>query len=351
MDIQIGNAAQFWWLIGIAVAACVVLSAMIAHRKRLREFATANLLDRLIPRQLSRRRLIKTVTVIVALCLLTFGLVDIRWGKDSREVPQKGIEVMFVLDVSRSMLADDVVPNRLNRAKQQIKDMVDEMAGDRVGLVVFSGEAKQQIPLTSHYRDFKRSLDEVGPYNVQLGGSNLGEAIDVATRGFLNKTNSHKAIVLLTDGEDQESRPVEVAQQAHRDHGVRVFTIGLGDMETGSRIPVGQNATGRRFLTHEGQQVWSKLNGEVLEQIALSSNGAYVPAGTMQVDMAGVYHRYIADVAQTEFETARINAYVPRYQYFVAAALALVLLESLWPMPVAGHATRPTIGGPVRSAV
>jgi Ca-activated chloride channel family protein len=330
MDIQIGNSAQFSWFILIAVTFGVITVALISHRRGLHNFASNHLLSRLLPPHAFGRRLTKVVITLTAICLLTIGLADLRWGKTSREVPQKGIEVMFVLDVSRSMLADDVSPSRLSRAKHQIKDMVEEMAGDRVGLVVFSGEAKQQIPLTRHYHDFKQQLDEVGPYNVELGGSRLGDAIALATEGFLGKTNDHKAIVLITDGEDQESNPVEIAQAAHEEHGIRVFTVGLGDMSEGSRIPV-DNAAGSQYLVHEGQQVWSKLNGEVLEAIATSTNGAYVPAGTKQVDMASVYHRYIANVAQTEFETASIKAYIPRFQYFVGAALFLVLMEALWP--------------------
>lgn len=331
MDIQYGHFAQLNWLWLVTAIAAVAVAAWIYRRHALRRFATSNLLAQLLPKNASRRMLWRTVSALTAMTLLVIGLVDIRWGKTWREVPQKGIEVMFVLDVSRSMLADDATPNRLERAKQQIKDMVDEMTGDRIGLVLFAGDAKQQVPLTRHYSDFKQSLDEVGPYNVQTGGSRLGDAIALAAESFLGKSNDHKAIVVLTDGEDQESNPVEVAQQVYAEHGVRIFTIGLGDMEKGSRIPMGQTASGRRFLEHDGEQVWSKLNGTTLKQVALKTNGAFVPAGTKQVDMADIYHSYVASVEQQDFETARINAYTPRYQYFVGAALALLLLEMLWP--------------------
>ncbi len=117
------------------------------------------------------------------------------------------------------MLAEDASPNRLARAKQQIKDMVDEMAGDRVGLVTFAGETRQSVPLTSHYEDFKQTLDSVGPHTVRSGGSRLGDAIAAAASGFLSKTNEHKAIVIFTDGEDQESNPVEVAEKLYADQG------------------------------------------------------------------------------------------------------------------------------------
>ena len=329
MDIQYGNLAQLNWLWAVAAIGVITALAVFRYRQNLKRFATADLIGGLLPKGSTRRTVTTTIVSLVAMVLLTFSLVDVRWGKTLREVPQKGIEVMFVLDVSRSMLADDVAPNRLERAKQQIKDMVDEMSGDRVGLVVFAGDAKQQVPLTRHYHDFKQTLEEVGPYNVQLGGSSLGNAIQTAADSFLTKTGDHKAIVVFTDGEDQESKPIEVAQQIHADQGIRIFTVGLGDMEKGARIPVGQSQAGSRFLEHEGQQVWSKLNGQILEQVATTSNGAYVPAGTKQVNMADVYHRFIANVEQTEFETAQIKSYTPRFQYFAGPALALLLLNAL----------------------
>ena len=329
MDMQFGNLSQLNWLWAVAAIGVIVTVALVRYRQTSTGSRVQAMLGSLLPKGTATRTIATTVLSLAAMALLSLSLVDIRWGKTSREVPQKGIEVMFALDVSRSMLADDVSPNRLERAKQQIKDMVDEMSGDRVGLVVFAGDAKQEVPLTRHYHDFKKTLDEVGPYNVQLGGSSLGTAIQTAADSFLTKTGDHKAVVVFTDGEDQESEPVKVAKQAYEDQGIRVFTVGLGDMEKGSRIPVGQSAAGSRFLEHDGQQVWSKLDGKTLEQVATVSNGAYVPAGTKQVDMANVYNRYISNVEQMEFETAKVKSYTPRFQYFAGPALALLLLNGL----------------------
>ncbi len=144
--------------------------------------------------------------------------------------------------------------------------------------------------------------------------------------GFIDKTNDHKAIVVFTDGEDQESKPVDVAKQLYADEGIRIFTVGLGDMDQGARIPETQ-AGHNGFVQYQGQQVWSKMNGQVLEQIATETSGAYIPAGTRHVNMADVYRNYVANVPQTEFETAKINAYIARFQWFAAPALALLLLE------------------------
>lgn len=333
MDIQFGNLTQLAWLWLPATAAGVILFAAEARRRARRRFATANLIDRAIPASSKVRRAVSALLLLGSMALMAITLIDVRWGKVEREIPQKGIEVVFVLDVSRSMLAEDAAPNRLARAKQQIKDMVDEMAGDRVGLVVFAGESRQQIPLTTHYGDFKRMLDEVGPHNVRRGGSRLGEAIETASKSFLTKLNAHKAIVVFTDGEDQESDPVAVARQAHEETGVRIFTVGLGDMEKGSRIPVAEGR-GQGYLQHDGEQVWSKLNGDVLRQVAMETDGAYVPAGIKQVDMADVYHRFVASVEQVEFDAAQVSQYEARYQWLLGPALLLLvgeILISTWP--------------------
>lgn len=326
MDIQFGNPNSIYLLGVVAIGLLVTAWAVVAQSRAASQFATANPGRRILSSRNRSRHWMSAILVSMSLGLLAIALTDIRWGKTWREVPQKGIEVMFVLDVSRSMLAEDASPNRLVRAKQQIKDMVDEMAGDRVGLVTFAGETRQSVPLTSHYEDFKQTLDSVGPHTVRSGGTRLGDAITAAANGFISKTNDHKAIVIFTDGEDQESNPVDVAKKLYADNGIRIFTVGLGDMDQGARIPETQSPRGG-FVQHQGQQVWSKMNGQVLEQIATETSGAYIPAGTRRVNMADIYHNYVASVEQTEFETAKINAYIARYQWFAGPALALLLLD------------------------
>ncbi|HVT30841.1 MAG TPA: VWA domain-containing protein [Lacipirellulaceae bacterium] len=348
MDIHFGNLNQLHWLWLVAACVAAAVFAAVARRRAQTRFATANLVRRLLPSQRTFRSTFGTILVAAAMALLVVALIDVRWGKVWHKVPQRGIEVMFVLDVSRSMLAEDVTPNRLERAKQQIKDTLDEMAGDRVGLFVFAGDAKQQIPLTTHYDDFKQALDGVGPQNVRRGGSRLGDAIDAASHGFLTKSNAHKAMVVFTDGEDQESKPIEAARRAHAETGVRIFTVGLGDMEKGARIPIGSDER-QDYVTYDGQQVWSKLRGDILRQVATVTGGAYIPAGTKQVNMADVYHHYIAGVEQEQVETARISQYEPRFQWFVAASLLLLLIEigvTTW--PVASVRSLPATGNPNR---
>lgn len=326
MDIQTGNSSALYLLAVVAIGIVATAWAAIARHRGAMQFASETQRGRLFPVGTTGRHWTSAILVITSLALLAIALTDIRWGKTVREVPQKGIEVMFVLDVSRSMLAEDAAPNRLARAKQQIKDMVDEMAGDRVGLLTFAGDTRLSVPLTSHYEDFKQTLDSVGPHTVRSGGSRLGDAISAAASSFLSKTNEHKAIVIFTDGEDQESDPVGVAEKLYADQSIRIFTVGLGDMDQGARIPESEDGHSG-YVQFKGQQVWSKMNGQVLKQIAEKTNGAYIPAGTRRVNMADVYHGYVANVEQGEFETAKINTYIARYQWFAVPALALLMLE------------------------
>lgn len=327
MDIQFGYLERLYWLWLVGAGTAVAVGGIVFHHRAMRQFASSELLARLIDKRRIRRRFVAAAFSALALTLVVIGLVDVRWGKAEREIPQRGIEVMFVLDVSRSMVAEDVAPNRLARAKQYIRDMVAEMAGDRVGLILFAGNVRQHIPLTNHYDDFRQTLGEVGPHNVERGGSNLGDAIRVATESFLEKTADHKAIVLITDGEDHDSNPAAIAKSSHEDTGVRIFTVGIGDMSEGARIPIQTRGGGSRFVEHKGQQIWSKLDGKILQQIASNSAGAFIPAGTKQVDMGAVYHRFIGNIEQQDFETATVNTYVPRYQWFLWPAFGFVMLE------------------------
>ncbi|MCA9235937.1 MAG: VWA domain-containing protein, partial [Planctomycetales bacterium] len=177
--------------------------------------------------------------------------------------------------------------------------------------------------------------------------------IEVASQSFLTKLNAHKAMVIFTDGEDQQSDPIAVAQQAHRDTGVRIFTVGLGDMDQGARIPLAAER-GKTYLHHDGQQVWSKLHGDILRQVAVETDGAYIPAGTKQVNMSDVYHGYIANVEQMEFETAKINQYEARFQWLLAPALLLLLCEiaiATWPHRRAAQVEQPVAAGKQRPSL
>jgi Ca-activated chloride channel family protein len=325
-EVQIGNPNYqlLAWLIVPCFGAAIYA---VAWRRRARSsLATPSRLPLILSDARQRRTAVRPFLVLLSIMLLGLAAMDLRWGKVTREVPQSGIEVVFALDVSRSMLAQDVAPDRLGRAKQMIIDTMSEMAGDAVGLVLFAGESRQAIPVTSHYEEFRQRIDDVSPMDIYRGGSRLGDAIRVARKAFLNESTSSKAIVLLTDGEDMESDPVEAARTAFEEDGIRVFTIGLGDREQGSPIPI-TSRSGQKYVQHRGETVQSKLDGRVLQQIADASGGDYIPAGTKQVNMADFYAGYLDPLPDSVTETQSVDNYEARFQWFLAPAIGLLMLE------------------------
>jgi len=321
------SAIAWLWLAG--AMALVAWWAWRRRRADLARIAERPLLAAIGPGLRPGRRLVRDGLTVAALALLAISLMDPRWGATYEEVRRRGIDVLFVLDTSRSMLARDARPDRLTRAKQFISDSVDAMAGDRVGLVTFAGVPMLASPLTLNYQAFRLTLDETSTQDSARGGSMLGDAIRLAASSFTDDEKAGKAIVVLSDGEDMESFPVEAAENALAERGARTFTIGLGDANDGARIPVAGEGAATRWLVHEGQEVWSKLNPQVLTETALAGGGAYIPAGTAQVDMAEVYDAVIAAAGRRDFEQGTVRRATPRFPWFAGVAFALLVAESL----------------------
>ncbi len=327
-DLRFSHLESLHWLWLVAALLAVMLAGAAARRRDLRRFADLPLLGRLVPQAAGRRHGLRAAMLSGALVLLVAALLDPRWGVTYRQVEQRGIDVVFVLDVSRSMLAQDARPDRLTRAKQYISDFVDALGGDRVALVTFSGVAQLSCPLTVDYGAFRLALATAGPATSPRGGSLLGDGLRQAAAAFIDDVPDHKAIIVFSDGEDQDSYALEAAETAGSKLPVPIYTVGLGDGGEGARIPT--LVDGKRvFLTHDGQEVWSKMNAPLLRDIAVATGGAFIPAGTGTVDMSRVYADWIEPVAKRQFDTAAVALYTPRYQWLALPALALLLLESM----------------------
>jgi Ca-activated chloride channel family protein len=294
--------------------------------KLLKRIATPRLAKRLTSSSSNGRRKFRIALIAFTSGAMCLSLLDPRWGTRYREVEQKGIDTFFVLDVSRSMLAEDVRHNRLERAKTAIKDVLDVMGSDRAGLITVAGDAALSVPLTLDYGSLRLSLDDVAPRSVKRGGTKIGDGIRLAKKSFTDDVQEYKSIVVLTDGEDMGSFPTEAAADAAA-VGIRVFTVGIGDPITGARIPTtryGQPA----FIVHEGKEVWSVMNPEELTIIANAGGGAFVPAGTANLDLASIYVQRIASEAGKSFDSVKLEQFIPRFQWFALPALILLLGDS-----------------------
>jgi Ca-activated chloride channel family protein len=310
--------------------------------RALRVFASANVLGSLVGGVSRWRQAAKAALLLGALACVAAALAGPRWGAYWEELPRRGIDLMICLDVSRSMLARDVPPNRLERAKQDIRDVVSSLRGDRVGLIAFAGAASLKCPLTIDYGFFRMALDDLTVGSVARGGTNLGDAVRLAAESLDDGGGTvpraarpaGKAILLISDGEDTaESFPVEAASRVFREQGIRVYTVGLGDASQGARVPL-EKGEGREergeptgYLEYEGEQVWSRMNPETLRAMALAGGGAYVPAGTQAIELDRIYSEKIAMLEQREYETRKVERQRARFQIFAGLALVMMFIE------------------------
>lgn len=297
-------AATHWVHLLWAVLAFIALLAWLEHRGRgddLDRFVTVPLQSRLVLRTPSLRRALRLVLLGLCGFFITLALMRPQWGGRFVSTPQVGARIMVCLDVSRSMLAEDVVPNRLERAKAELRDLLSYLDGDQVGLIAFAGRAAVLSPLTPDFSFLRLVLDAAGPHSVARGGTRLEEPIRKALAGFRDLGGAgevSRSILLITDGEDHDSFPLEAARTA-AERGVRILAIGFGD-EAGSELEVTDPRTGVRTLVRDadGNPVRSRLDGDLLREMALVTGGAYVPAGTGAVDLESIYEHHIAGLTR-----------------------------------------------------
>lgn len=304
-----------------------------AGRKRkalLRKLIEASLLDKIgISVDVSRRRW-KIAAVVCAMIFIIIGAARPQWNPKPETVKRRGRDVVFILDVSKSMLADDLKPNRLTRAKLAISDCIDVLRGDRVALIVFAGTCVVKCPLTQDYGFFRMMLDRVNTRSVSRGGTMIGDAIRKALdQVFDDKIKAYKDIVLITDGEDHDSFPVEAARKAGK-QGVRIIAIGLGDENQGRRIPVIDENGNRTFLTYKGKEVWTKLDANTLRKMANATpGGRYLNVATGAIDLGGVYLKLIANAEKKALKSETVKRYEEKFQIFLSIAIFLLLWEMI----------------------
>jgi len=327
VDFRFTQPDSLIWLWTLAVAIAVLVIAAARRRRAMNRLATANLVGRFERAIGPTRRGWRSVMLAGSLLLLVAALLDPRMGVRYEQVAQRNIDVIFALDTSRSMLAEDLRPNRLERAKQYIEDVLDQAVGDRFGLVVYGGTPTLKVPLTRDLHAMRLALDEITVRTGRRGGSMMGDAIRISEEALAIGDDGFKTIVVLSDGDDMGSYPTEAAAAA-AETGISIWTVGLGDESEGGRIPTDVNGE-RIFLTHDGREVWSKLKPTILQEVAAAAGGQYIPAGTANLDLADVYDRVIAPATGKRVESARVERAIPRYRWCIGAALLLLAIESV----------------------
>jgi Ca-activated chloride channel family protein len=268
----------------------------------------------------------KFIVVVVALAALIVGAANLQKQAAADTVNRKGLDVMIALDVSNSMLAEDIKPTRLDRAKQMVTKLIDKMENDRIGLVLFAGRAYMQMPLTTDHAAAKMYIQNAGPDAVPTQGTVLGEALKIANSGFNSKERKYKAIILISDGEDHDPEALKMAQSLSQ-NGAMINTVGIGSPE-GS--PIIDYTTNQARKDAEGNTIITKLNEPELQQLSQSSNGIYVRLDDVD-DAASQILTQLATIEQKTNSDKSFVTYTSYFQWFLAAALLLLLIEVVIP--------------------
>ncbi len=321
---RFAHIEYLWGLLIIPLLTLVFIWSRIARKRALRRFGTYQTISSLMPFASKNRPVFKFWVLMLALAFFIVGAARPQFGSKLKKVKREGAEVIIALDVSNSMLAEDIQPNRLERAKRAISRMVDRLADDKIGLIVFAGEAYTQLPITSDYNSAKLFLEAVDTETVPTQGTAIGAAIELGIRSFTPENETNKAIVVITDGENHEDDPVAAAEEAV-DKGIVVHTIGMG-RPRGTPIPVAGNNQNNYLRDNEGQVVVTKLNETMLEEIAAAGNGVYVRANNTQVGLNALFDE-IEKLETEEIESLVYSEYDDQFQYFFGIGLFLMLLE------------------------
>lgn len=289
-------------------------------------FASSELFVRLTEQHSNRKGSIKSTLIISAFVLLVIALANPQVGTRMEEVKQEGVDLFIALDVSRSMLAEDIKPNRLEKAKYEIRNLISRLAGDKIGLIVFSGEAYTQFPLTIDYSAANLLLDVIDVESVPNPGTAIGSAIKQAVKSFNFEEPSTKVLVIMTDGENNSGDAIEQAKEA-AEKGVRIYTIGLGS-PSGAPIPI-YNAAGQQVdfkRDRSGNIVLTKLDEISLQEIASIGKGTFY-RGTNSQDELDAIHKDINQLEKREFGAKQFTEYDDKFQYFLFMALILLMIE------------------------
>lgn len=317
------NPAFLYLLIIIPVIIVIRLLEMRKRKLKLKKFGDLSLLKQLMPDVSSSRKSLKFWLMVAALALLIVMLARPQMGTKISQEKRKGIEVIISLDISNSMRAEDVVPSRLDKSKMLVENMVDNFTNDKVGLVVFAGDAFIQLPITSDYVSAKMFLQNTDPSLIATQGTDLAGAIELSSKSFTQQDKVGRAILIITDGEDHEGGAIEAAEKA-RKNGIRVFVLGVG-LTKGSPVPDGN---GGYMKDNSGQEVISALNEEMCKQVAQAGGGAYI-----HVDNTSLAQRQLNDeltkLQKGDISSVVYSEYDEQFQAVGILVLILLIIEML----------------------
>jgi len=321
---------HFLILLGVALLGVFIIVVLRRKRMLMSRFGDLPLIMKNAPYISFPRQATKVILLLAALALVSVSLARLQFGTHLELLKREGIDIVVALDVSNSMLARDMKPNRLKKAIQEIRGIIDRLKGDRIGLVAFAGEAFIQCPLTLDYSAARFLLGAMDNTSVSTQGTALAEAIEMASKAFDQKEKKHKVLLLLTDGEDHEGGALEAAEEA-RQEGIKIYTVGIGNPE-GEPIPI-LDRTGKQVgfrKDQNGEVIVTKLDDITLQKISLATGGKFYHATAGEIELDRIFDE-ISAMEKKELEGTLVTRYDDRYQWPLLAAMLLMIGEFFLP--------------------
>lgn len=324
--IQLDEKAYFYLLLVIPALVVLYLLHGLWKRRAQRRFAETRLLRRLAPDRSYFKPQLKFLLLLGALALLVVGLVNPKMGTKLETVKREGVDIVFAVDVSKSMLAEDIAPNRLEKAKRLVSEIINELASDRVGIIAYAAQAYPQLPITTDYGAAKMFLQSMNTDMLSSQGTAIGQAIDLAATYFDDEQQTNRVLFIVSDGEDHSEGGMQEALEKAAEQGIRIYTIGVGSTK-GAPIPIKRNGVLESLKKDmQGEVVITRLNEEVLSEIASDGNGEYID-GSNTADAVAFITETLQQMDKMEFEAKQFAEFKDQFQWFLGGALLLLFLD------------------------
>ncbi len=322
---QLDEKIWFWALAVIPVTVLLFLVLQFWKHRAQRKFADKELLKKLSPNTSLFKSILKMVVLCLAFACLALALVNPKIGTKLETVKREGVDIVFAIDVSKSMLAEDIAPNRLEKSKQLVTQIINNLASDRIGIIAYAGKAFPQLPITTDYASAKMFLQSMNTDMLSSQGTAINEAINLAKTYFDDEEQTNRVLVIISDGEDHSEQAAAVAEEASEE-GIRIFTIGVGDVK-GGPIPEKRNGVVLNYKKDsQGETVITKLNEETLQNIANEANGAYIN-GKNTKDVVENIREILNAMDKTEFESKQFADFKSQFQWFLGFGIFFLLLD------------------------
>ncbi len=315
----------FWTLLVIPVIIVLFLLLQLWRRSAQRKFADSDLLKRLSPNQSLFKSILKVIVLCAAFAFLSLALVNPKIGTKLETVRSQGVDIVFAVDVSKSMLAEDIAPNRLEKSKQLVTQIINSLASDRVGIIAYAGKAFPQLPITTDYASAKMFLQNMNTDMLSSQGTAINEAIQLAKTYYDDKEQTNRILILISDGEDHAGDAIDVAEEANQ-LGIRIMTIGVGEAK-GGPIPIKRNGVVLNYKKdNKGETVITRLDETTLKEIAEETNGLYVN-GKNTSEVVEAIKSELDKMDKKEFESKQIADFKDQFQWFLGLGILLLFID------------------------